>query len=200
MGGIMKHAFLMIGMILFTVSAQAVTWSDFLRGVWLTHCDRSSNGRYVQTSYNFSDFTGPEFALVLQGSGEYYDSKCTKTYSYAQNRGQLNLRSLVSLQVPNETPQKGAKIRWQINPLFQYPYAFYDKKAVESLNQKAYCGKTDWEVGKAKDLLETTCGPEVRDYYAKNWFFLEVRDIQNLRIGDQAGNHDDLHRWAFPAP
>lgn len=199
----MKQSIVTTGLILSLLapmSAKAVTWGDFLRGHWLTECKRSTKGRYTQTGYTFSDFSGPEFQLVMQGTAEFYDSKCTKIFSYAQNLGTLVLKSLVGSQPPLDAPKGGAKIRWQLNPLIQYPYATYDKKGVKDLNDKIYCGRTDWEVGKAKDLLRTNCEKEIRDYYSASWFFLEVTDKDNIRLMDKLGGQEQIHRWAFELP
>jgi hypothetical protein len=95
---------------------------------------------------------------------------------------------------------KGAKIAWQVSSLLRYPIAFYDKRKVAEMNDKAYCGKTDWVVGKGTDLLQTTCAAEITDFYAKNVFSMEVLDSSSLKLGDKSGAFDRVKRTMYQPP
>ena len=188
----MIRAFIIMTLV-FSGAAQAVTWSDFLRGHWITDCSRNSKGSYTQNGYTFSDFTGPEFQMVLQGVSDFSDSKCSKVIFYGQNLGHLNLKA-------DKNPMKGTIIHWQIDPLIQFPFAYYDKKVVDDLNAKAYCGQTDWQVGRAKDLLQTSCSKDIKAYYSTSWFSLEVTDVDHLRLLDKSGSKEEITRSYFALP
>lgn len=179
------------------------TWGEFLRGQWLTECKQVNFGVYTQAGYTFTDFTGVEFQVVAQTNAQYFDSKCTKPIYFGQTLGRLKLASLSGIdgeQPFNEPAVKGAHIRWGMTPVMQYPIAFYDKKLVADQNRKVYCGKADWEAGKAKDLLQTTCAKDINNFYANNWFFLQITDAGHMRMSDKAGNYDDIQRVMFESP
>lgn len=188
---------LAIGFGLFwAVSTQAVTWGEFLRGHWVTECKRVGITRFGQTGYTFSDFAGTEFPITVQTFGEYADDKCKIPLQFGQNLGGLVFQGQMQFD-PNS---KGVKVRWQVQPLMRYLYSFYTRKKVDELNQRKYCGHQDWEVGKAKDLLKSECGKELLDFYEKNWFGLEVLDVERLRLWDQSGNSIEIKRSAFKKP
>lgn len=181
-------------------AAAGPTWGEFLRGHWVTECKLVNFGVYGQAAYTFSDFTGTEFRIVAQTNGQYYDSNCSKPIYFSQNLGHLRLASLSGSQGEQpftEPVLKGVRIRWGVTPLIQYPIAFYDKKLVAEQNRKVYCGKADWELGKAKDLLQSACAKDILSYYTNQWFFLEIMDADHLRLSDKAGNKEEVERTAF---
>jgi hypothetical protein len=176
-----------------TADAQTITdrigWNEFLRGHWVTECKRIGIARYAQTGYTFSDFAGAEFPIVIQNSAWYVDDKCQTQLQFGQNLGTLVLRAGALGPIV-----KGVKVRWQIQPLIRYLYAFYTKGKVDELNQKKYCGFDNWQVGKAKDLLKSECAKEIEEYYQANWFGLEVMGMDQIKLSDRTGASDVLTR------
>jgi hypothetical protein len=174
-------------------STGRIGWNEFLRGHWVTECKPVGFARYSQAGYTFSDFAGAEFPVVVQNSTLYVDDQCQTQLQFGQNLGTLVLRAGALGPIV-----KGVKIRWQIQPLIRYLYAFYTKGKVDELNQKKYCGFADWQVGKAKDLLKSECAKEIEEYYQANWFGLEVMGMDQIKLSDRTGASDLLTRAKLP--
>lgn len=183
-----------------TQSAQAITWSEYLRGHWRGECRHVSLGRWQQNTYTFSDMAGNAQARVIKVTAQFYDGKCSRVALYNHVIGQLNLRDYPSHPDLKQEPKTGASLSWMIHPLLEYPYVAYNAGDVADLNRKDYCGKSDWAVGQAQDILKTDCEKEVRAFYSENWFQLAILDGNKLRLSGLKGAYRDvITRWEAPA-